>query len=294
MQALSVVLLTAVVAAGTSFAVVQFGPPREEPVQYGVGTSDEERIAKQARRIEALEAKLRELEAKPVAVDAPVRSGVDADLIAEAVDSWFERNKDRVLAQGASKGAGSKSGDKPAVTVDSLWASFLSGELQPHEIAEAWKDAPPEMRKALLAKFEQYAKERPNDVEAQYAYGQAISQRCMDAPVVEQARLGPLAIEMFDKALAIDSEHWASRFSKAMSLSFWPAVLGKQPEAIKNFEILIDQQERKTPKPEFEQSYVMLGNLKAQQGKLDEARDIWKRGLQLFPNSAALKAAMAK
>mgnify|MGYP002078747523 CR=1 FL=1 len=293
MNALPVLAAAALVAAGTSYAVVTFasGGQASERRFGEPPTEEEAQLSSLARRLEEAEARLDKLQETKVALPAEGRTSVDDEAIARAVEAWFARNPQQLGAPNEASAKGQAS--KKAPTSDELWARFVNGELEPHMLGEAWKDASQEERKAMLAKFEQYAKERPNDADAQYAYGQAICQRLMDAPVIEQARLGPLSDKIFDKALAIDPEHWSARFSKAMSLSFWPDVLGKRPEAIKNFEVLIEQQERKSPKPQFEQSYLTLGNLHAQQGKVDEARKVWQRGLQLFPGSKAIADALA-
>ena len=40
-----------------------------------------------------------------------------------------------------------------------------------------------------------------------------------------------------------------ARFHKAVALSFWPPVLGKGNEAVRQFEILVTQQAGSTPRP---------------------------------------------
>jgi cytochrome c-type biogenesis protein CcmH/NrfG len=103
------------------------------------------------------------------------------------------------------------------------------------------------------------------------------------------------ADQAFDAALASDPQHWTARFSKAMSLSFWPPIFGKQGEAITQFETIVAQQESSgQAKPEFAQSYLFLGNLYAQGGKADKAAEVWKKGLSLFPENESLKAKAPK
>jgi cytochrome c-type biogenesis protein CcmH/NrfG len=80
---------------------------------------------------------------------------------------------------------------------------------------------------------------------------------------------------------------------KAVALSFWPPVFGKQTEAIKHFETLVAQQERQTARDGFADTYVMLGNMYQQMGKLDQAVSTWKRGLKLFPDNSDLTQQIA-
>jgi tetratricopeptide (TPR) repeat protein len=106
---------------------------------------------------------------------------------------------------------------------------------------------------------------------------------------MEQATLGMAADKALDEALALDDQHWDARFNKAISLSFWPPVMGKQPEAIQHFETLIDQQGRGAPQPHHAQTHLWLGNLYQQSGKSELARKTWAAGLELFPGSESLQ-----
>ena len=99
------------------------------------------------------------------------------------------------------------------------------------------------------------------------------------------------ADKAFDTALDLDPEHWDARFTKAVSLSFWPPITGKQPEAVSNFQTLIAQQEKSgVTQPHYAQSYLLLGNLYLQQGKTDLAMQTYQQGLGLFPDHGDLKS----
>lgn len=52
---------------------------------------------------------------------------------------------------------------------------------------------------------------------------------------------------------------------------------------------LIEQQESSRLEPKHVEAYLTLGNVLAQQGKDDEARKIWERGIGRFPDDARLK-----
>jgi tetratricopeptide (TPR) repeat protein len=76
---------------------------------------------------------------------------------------------------------------------------------------------------------------------------------------------------------------------KGMNLSQWPAFLGRQPEAIKTFEKLIEQQERGPTNPKYTATYFQLGNTYRAAGNLDKARKVFARGLELYPEDKNLK-----
>jgi len=101
------------------------------------------------------------------------------------------------------------------------------------------------------------------------------------------------ADKAFDAALAVDDHCWDARFSKAVSLSFWPPVFGKQGEAIKNFEVLTEQQASQPSDPKFAQTWLLLGNMYQQTGRMDQALATWQKGLALFPGNEALQAQIA-
>lgn len=156
---------------------------------------------------------------------------------------------------------------------------------------QIWKDIRDQkLLDQLVALYEQAAKDDPQNPEAEVDLGNAYLQK------IFEVGNGPLAgawaqkaDQAFDQALTIDPEHWEARFTKAVSLSFWPAFTGKQTEAVRNFETLIDQQEKHAPEAHFASTYVILGNLYEQQGKADKAQEIWKRGQTAFPDNAEIK-----
>jgi tetratricopeptide (TPR) repeat protein len=146
----------------------------------------------------------------------------------------------------------------------------------------------------VVAMFEEYAKEHPGSAGAQVELGGAYLQKVFKAGNGPEAGVwATKADKAFDAALAIDDHSWDARFSKAVSLSFWPPVFGKQTEAIRNFEVLLDQQADQPSDPKFAQSWLFLGNLYQQLGKMDQAVAIWQKGLASFPDNAALQQQIA-
>jgi hypothetical protein len=105
----------------------------------------------------------------------------------------------------------------------------------------------------------------------------------------EQAILAMKADQLFDATLNLDSSHWEARFSKAVSMSYWPAELKKGPEVIENFRTLIQQQETRAPQPEFAKTYLFLGRQYQKSGYPDYATQVWQRGTGLFPDDEELK-----
>jgi tetratricopeptide (TPR) repeat protein len=141
----------------------------------------------------------------------------------------------------------------------------------------------------VLALFEKQAAENPDDTKVQTALGNAYLNKLFNSPQGPEAGIwGTKADKAFDKALALDNHNWEARYVKAISLSNWPAFLGKQPEAISNLETLVQQQSEGPVQPHYAQTYLTLGNLYKQTGKSDQALAMWQQGLALFPDNADL------
>jgi tetratricopeptide (TPR) repeat protein len=147
----------------------------------------------------------------------------------------------------------------------------------------------------VVAEIERQSEIDPSNPDLQNKLGESYLQQTFAAGVGPASmEWGEKADAAFDRALEVDEEHWEARFNKAVSLSNWPVFLGKSGEAIRQFEILVDQQERKdTPRGGFDRTYYFLGNMYQQIGKRDKAKATWARGAQLFPDSEPLQTQLA-
>ncbi|MEZ5979260.1 MAG: tetratricopeptide repeat protein [Planctomycetota bacterium] len=187
----------------------------------------------------------------------------------------------------ASDGTGAK--DDGKVGEDEIAALFGGGIGD----GERW-DLLDRLRKSgqldeVLERLQERADANPNDPEAQFEVGMAYIMKLQSVGASFEA--GPLANKAdaaFDRTLALDEDHLGARKAKAISLSFWPPIFGKQPKAIEQFEILIDKQKQFPPNPDFADSYVLLGNLYLQSGKTDEAAKVFQQGLDAYPDDEAL------
>lgn len=142
----------------------------------------------------------------------------------------------------------------------------------------------------VFALYEQRATDNPGDANAQVEFGTACLQKLFtvtDGP--EKGIWAMKADAAFDNALAIDDHNWAARFTKAVSLSNWPAFMGKQASAARQFEVLIEQQKAGPVAPEHAQTYFYLGNMYQSMGKSDQALATWRQGLEIFPGNAQLQ-----
>ncbi len=142
-----------------------------------------------------------------------------------------------------------------------------------------------------LAAMETWAADRPTEAAAQVALGTAYVTKLLAVPSgPERGEWAMKSIGAYDAALKIEPENWDAQFYRAFNLSQWPSFLGKQPEAIRGFEKLIEQQEgRGQPEPRYAQTYFQLGTTYREAGNTDKAREVLRRGLEIFPDNKPLR-----
>ncbi len=177
----------------------------------------------------------------------------------------------------------------------SAYESLLFGELGWEEREQLWQElrASGEID-AVLAMFEEAAALDPNNPDLQVDLGRAYIAKLQDGGSnLEVGMLATKADTAFDAALALDEGHLEARRQKAVSLSFWPPVLGKQVEAAQEFELLIENQKQHPADESHALAYLWLGNLKLQMGDKAAAQGAWNDGLALFPEHAELLAQLS-
>jgi len=239
---------------------------------------------------ESLAVSVQELQMRSGALDrVPVERVSEAELD-EAIARYLASQSD-----GADLVAAETSELPSGLSARGYFDQLLDGDLTGLEAQELWQRARDEGRTdELLALFEERAEEDPNNPEKRVELGEAYLQK------IQEVGQGPLAgvfasqaDQAFDAALAIDPEHWDARFNKAVALSFWPPIFGKQSAAIQEFETLIAQQASATPNASHAQTHLLLGNLYQQLGDRTKAIQSWQTGSSLFPDYAALQEQLA-
>lgn len=210
-------------------------------------------------------------------------AAVSEDAIARAVAAYFEANG----GAGTTDAAPGLDAEAALGTPEEI-AAMLSAATQV-EAMGLWKRLVDEgLDGAVLAHYKALAEADPGNPEAQLALGQAYLGRTQESNGPMAGFYATLADKALNQALTADPEHWEARFTKATALSFWPPNLGKQPEAIREFEHLITQQAGMASTPSHAQSHFTLGNLYQQNGQMEKALDVWRNGLALFPGNAQL------
>ena len=148
---------------------------------------------------------------------------------------------------------------------------------------------------AIVEAFEQRVQENPHSADARVDLGAAYIQKMFTLPDgPARAAIGQRIDQAFTEALEVDPSHWRARFKKAVGLSYWPDVSGKQTEAVRHFEILLEQQSSSASQSGFAQTYLFLGSLYERRGDAAKAREMWQRGLSAHPDDSALRQRLAR
>ncbi|MHC4939346.1 MAG: tetratricopeptide repeat protein [Planctomycetota bacterium] len=101
------------------------------------------------------------------------------------------------------------------------------------------------------------------------------------------------AIAAYDKALELNPDHWDARFNKSFTTSMAPEFVGLRPMSIRMFEDLVQRQESLPKQDDFRRTYMRLGTLYKDAGNTEKAKEIWKKGLERFPEDKQIQAALA-
>jgi tetratricopeptide (TPR) repeat protein len=112
-------------------------------------------------------------------------------------------------------------------------------------------------------------------------------------PGPEQGTVWENAGRAYDEAIRLDPEHWQARYGRAFGDSMAPEFVGLRPRAIRQFEELVEIQEKQPKVPEHVEVYVRLGTLLKDAGSVKKARETWQRGLDRFPEDKRLVEALA-
>ncbi len=147
----------------------------------------------------------------------------------------------------------------------------------------------PDRIDSLIGKIRQEIKKDPTNADLWCAIATAYGARTATMTHgPEQGAVWELAVQAYDEAIRLDKNHWEARYGKAFGTSMAPEFVGLRPEAIRQFEELVDVQERQAPTEEHVLVYTRLGTLFKNAGNVKRAREVWEQGLRRFPSNKQL------
>ena len=202
---------------------------------------------------------------------------VSNEQVAAAVEAYLKKRGDGETAPLAASGAATFDLEKDFKELigTNYW-----------ENPELWKKAlAAGAMDDIVKKLEELAKANPTDIPTQMKLANAyMAYVSMDQTKWQNSIK---ADQVFDKVLELDNTHWEARYTKAMSYTFWPKFLGKEKEAISNFETLVTQQEKMPVEAHHAQTYLILGNLLEERDPA-RAKELWKKGARRHPDNQDL------
>jgi tetratricopeptide (TPR) repeat protein len=280
------VVVSVLLATAAAVAVSFLTRPSTEPTPGGDATAALQREVSALQQTQAdLQKQLAALASAPAPaaaarpierVEAPT---VSSEQVAAAVEAYLSTR-----SGGAAPAA---AGATPAFDMEKDFAALLSTNYW--ENPALWKRAQAAgVMDEVLKKYEAMAKQNPNDASKQMQLANAYLAVLQMDPS-SGPRLGMKADKTLDAVLELEPTHWNARFSKAMSYTFWPDFLGKKPAAIKNFEMLVEQQDSMPVEAQQAQTYLFLGNLLEQRGDTAKAKAAWARGAKRHPDNEELR-----
>ena len=116
--------------------------------------------------------------------------------------------------------------------------------------------------------------------------------------IVTQAQLSTKSMRQLKKVLEKQPDSWAGTFAMAMNHLYWPKAMRHSPKSIEFFQkclALQDDMMKKAGKPKhyFVRVYIGIGDAYAKDKKFDEARKIWRKGQEYFPEDVPIKERLA-
>ncbi|MCC7397799.1 MAG: hypothetical protein IT455_12110 [Planctomycetes bacterium] len=283
MQPAAIVLVSVFAAAATAVGTSLLLRPNEAVTPPASDDLRQELAALRAQHVE-LTRRLDSMGNAPMTASAAPGEArtaltVSDEQVAAAVEAWLQRHPGGVAAVAANADAAAAPFDLarevPKLAGKNYWNN-----------TEAWKRAfAAGQMDAVVAEFERLAKENPNDITTQMSLANAY----MAYLQMDQSKwqYSMKADGVFDKVLSLDPTHWESRFTKAVSYTFYPDFLGKKKDAIKHFETLVQQQDTMPVDASQAQTYLYLGNLLEERDPA-RAREIWAKGARRHPDNAEL------
>ena len=131
---------------------------------------------------------------------------------------------------------------------------------------------------------------RPGEVRALVGLARTIGAcRIPSADLALAGDLSAESIELLQRALDIQPNHWAARYMLALNYYRSPPFMNRSADAARELDRLIALQGDRNDVTEFARTYEYRGMLWSRAARPDSARAVWERGLRLFPGDAVLR-----
>ncbi len=116
------------------------------------------------------------------------------------------------------------------------------------------------------------------------------------AAVVCKGSMARTSLDHLNQVAARRGDYWLAHYCLGMNHLHWPRALLHTDDAAASFEKCAELQEREAsdePRGYYMRTYLLLGDAHAKGRRHDQARQAWRRGLALFPDSPDIRERLA-
>jgi len=141
--------------------------------------------------------------------------------------------------------------------------------------------------------FEKLTADNPTAPNGWLNLGLAYVDKIPAAGTVTQVILANTALAHFSKSIELKPS-WINHYCRGNSYLFWPKIFNRTHLGVADLEAAMKIQNEDKKRVYHIRTYIALGQAFWKMDEVDKAREIWKKGLELFPENAHLKAFMSK
>ncbi len=141
--------------------------------------------------------------------------------------------------------------------------------------------------------FEKLTADNPAASNAWLNFGLAYVDKIPAAGTVTQVILANTALAHFSKSIELKPS-WINQYCRGNSYLFWPKIFNRTHLGVADLEAAMKIQNEDKKRIYHLRTYIALGQAQWKMDETDKAKEIWKKGLELFPESVHLKAFMSK
>ena len=140
--------------------------------------------------------------------------------------------------------------------------------------------------------FEQLVADHPDAGNAHLNLGYAFVDKIPVAGAVTQVILANTALGHFSRAVELEP-NWLRLYTRGNSYLYWPAIFGRTDLGISDLERAIELAKHLETKTFHAFAHTALGDGHWRLGEVEEARRIWRRGLEFYPGDARIQIRLA-
>ncbi len=141
-----------------------------------------------------------------------------------------------------------------------------------------------------IAFFERLVADHPEAANAWLNYGFIHVDKIPVEGAITQVILANTSLGHFTTALVIE-ESWLGLYSRGHAYLFWPPIFGFTPDGVADLERAVEiSQTDERKRPYYARAWAALGDGHWRLKDLTKAREVWKKGLEIYPDDPELKA----